>query len=99
MQRVLKFVKYLPELGWDVTVLSTSSRAYAVTDESLLDDVPAEVRVVRTTEIPTIALRRRLLNPAHRLRVPGLIDYIGWPDDTSGWLPFATLRGFVSHVS
>ena len=50
MQRVLKFVKYLPELGWDVTVLTTSSRAYPVTDESLLEDVPAEVRVVRTTE-------------------------------------------------
>ena len=48
VQRVLKFVKYLPEFGWDVTVLTSSSRAYAVTDESLLADVPPEVRVVRT---------------------------------------------------
>jgi glycosyltransferase involved in cell wall biosynthesis len=93
VQRVLKFVRYLPELGWDVTVLTTSSRAYGVIDESLLGDVPAEVRVVRTAEFPTIALRRRLLNPAHRLRTPGLIDYVGWPDDTSGWLPFATAEG------
>ncbi len=93
VQRVLKFVKYLPEQGWDVTVLTTSSRAYAITDESLLGDVPPEVRVARTPEIPAITLRRRLLNPAHRLRIPGLIDYIGWPDDTSGWFPFATAKG------
>lgn len=93
MQRVLKFIKYLPELGWDVTVLTTSSRAYAVTDASLLADVPPEVRVVRTTEIPTIALRRWLLNPAHRLRIPGVVDYVGWPDETSGWVPFAIAEG------
>jgi glycosyltransferase involved in cell wall biosynthesis len=93
VQRVLKFVKYLPELGWDVTVLTTSSLAYAITDPSLLRDVPPGVRVTRTIEIPAIALRRRLLNPAHRLRIPGLIDYVGWPDDTSGWLPFATAEG------
>ena len=90
MQRVLKFVKYLPQLGWDVTVVTTRSRAYGVIDESLLGDVPAEVRVQRTTELSTIALRRRLHNPAHRLGMPGLIDYVGWPDDTAGWVPFAT---------
>ena len=97
MQRVLKFVKYLPQLGWEVTVLTTNSRAYPVTDASLLGDVPAGVRVVRAPEIPTIALRRRLLNPAHRLRIPGVIDYVGWPDDAAGWLPFATATGFGSR--
>lgn len=93
VQRVLKFVKYLPEFGWDVTVLTSSSRAYGVIDESLLADVPPEVRVVRAPELPTIELRRRLLNPAHRLRIPGAIDYVGWPDDVAGWLPFATATG------
>jgi glycosyltransferase involved in cell wall biosynthesis len=94
VQRVLKFVKYLPQLGWDVTVLTTSSRSYPVTDDSLLADVPAEVRVARTTtELPAITLRRWLLNPAQRLRMSGLIEYVGWPDDTSGWLPFAAADG------
>ena len=74
-----------------MTVVTTRSRAYGVIDESLLGDVPAEVRVQRTTELSTIALRRRLHNPAHRLGMPGLIHHARAAlDDTAGWVPFAT---------
>jgi glycosyltransferase involved in cell wall biosynthesis len=90
--RVLKFVKYLPELGWDVTVITSGEQAhwYGVRDESLLADIPAGVRVVRAPEIPVAQLRRRLTNPLARLRAPMLAQYVGWPDATAGWLPAAT---------
>jgi glycosyltransferase involved in cell wall biosynthesis len=90
--RVLKFVKYLPELGWDVTVITSGERArwYGVRDESLLADIPAGVRVVRAPEIPLAQLRRRLTNPLARLGAPMLTQYVGWPDATAGWLPAAT---------
>jgi glycosyltransferase involved in cell wall biosynthesis len=90
--RVLKFVKYLPELGWDVTVITSDAASswYGVHDESLLADVPPGVRVIRCGEISVPRIRERLLNPLTRLRVPGLLPYVGWPDVTCGWLPSAT---------
>jgi glycosyltransferase involved in cell wall biosynthesis len=90
--RVLKFVKYLPDLGWDVTVVTSDGDRswYGVRDESLLEDVPPGVRVVRCAELPVPRIRERLLNPLTRLRLQALLPYVGWPDTTAGWLPSAT---------
>ena len=90
--RILKFVKFLPQLGWDVTVITSgrASRWYGVRDDSLLADVPASVQVLRPSELPIASIRRRLRPPLERLGVPGLAHCIGWPDETSGWLPLAT---------
>jgi glycosyltransferase involved in cell wall biosynthesis len=90
--RVLKFVKYLPQLGWDVTVVTSDGARswYGVRDESLLADIPSEVRVVRCREIAVPRIQERLLNPMTRLRLAGLLPYVGWPDTTAGWMPAAT---------
>jgi glycosyltransferase involved in cell wall biosynthesis len=90
---VLKFVKYLPELGWDVTVVTSGRQAgwYGVRDESLLADVPSSVRVVRAPEMPIARLRQRLATPLTRLKVPTLTQFVGWPDAMAGWLPGATI--------
>jgi glycosyltransferase involved in cell wall biosynthesis len=90
--RVLKFVKYLPALGWDVTVVTCDGDRswYGVRDESLLADVPDEVRVIRCGEIAAPRVRERLLNPLTRLHAAGLLPYVGWPDDAAGWMPAAT---------
>ena len=50
---MLKFVKYLPELGWDVTVLTSRSAWYGVRDVSQLAEIPDTVRVVRAGEVPS----------------------------------------------
>jgi glycosyltransferase involved in cell wall biosynthesis len=94
--RVLKFVKYLPALGWDVTVITSGRQArwYGVRDESLLADIPPGVRVLRAPEIPVAQLRRRLLTPLTRLGAPMLTQYVGWPDVTAGWLPTAAAAAF-----
>jgi glycosyltransferase involved in cell wall biosynthesis len=91
MPRVLKFVKYLPELGWDVTVLTgpLMSHSYDVRDETMLAEVPASVRVVRTPELSAVRVRRRLQSPLLRLRIPQAEHFVGWPDEISGWLPGA----------
>ena len=91
VSRVLKFVKYLPEVGWDVTALTSGSSWYGVRDESLLAEIPPGVRVVRAGELPIAQTRRRLINPLHRLGLDQLAHYIGWPDETCGWLPAATV--------
>ncbi len=45
--RALKFAKYLPENGWLPVVLTCSNPGSWLRDESLLDDVPAGVRVYK----------------------------------------------------
>ncbi|WP_231493358.1 glycosyltransferase family 4 protein [Alicyclobacillus macrosporangiidus] len=50
VQRPLKFARYLGGFGWKVTVL-TSADVYAATmDPSLLQEVPADVTVVRVSD-------------------------------------------------
>ena len=89
--RMLKFVKYLPEFGWDVAVVTgaTTNRWYAARDEGLLTEVPASVHVVRARELPVAPLRRKLVGPLQRLKVGRLNSYLAWPDETIGWAPFA----------
>ncbi len=48
VQRVLKFVRYLPEFGWDPAVLTVEGADYPARDESLLAEIPESVPVVRT---------------------------------------------------
>lgn len=47
VQRVTKFAKYLPSCGVETTVLTAENPSVPIRDESLLRDVPAEVKVVR----------------------------------------------------
>ncbi len=48
VQRWLKFVKYFPQFGWKPTVITTIGGDYPAIDESLLAEVSAEVKVIRT---------------------------------------------------
>ena len=48
VQRVLKFVKYLPEYGWEPLVLTVKDAEFPARDESLLHDIPSQVKIYRT---------------------------------------------------
>ena len=48
VQRVLKFVKYLPEFGWEPIVLTVKDGDFPARDESLLDEIPKDTKVYRT---------------------------------------------------
>lgn len=58
VQRVTKFVKYLPECGWDCSVLTVANPSVPVLDPSLCDEIPSEtlIRLARTLE-PGYALK------------------------------------------
>ncbi|MBL0741343.1 glycosyl transferase [Chryseolinea lacunae] len=47
VQRWLKFVKYLPGLGWTPYVFTPENPAFDIRDESLARNVPPEARVIR----------------------------------------------------
>jgi len=60
VQRVLKFVRYLPEFGWDPAVLTVSDADYPARDESLLAEIPAGVPVLRTSIPEPYTVYRKL---------------------------------------
>jgi hypothetical protein len=51
--RPLKFCRYLPEFGWQPTVLAPHRRAYEEFDEGTLDSIPADTAVVRAFALDT----------------------------------------------
>jgi glycosyltransferase involved in cell wall biosynthesis len=85
VQRILKFSQYLPELGWDVQVLTMNVKAYG-----------DSVNNAQLAEIPKSVLVRRAfaLNTALHLSIKG--RYFSWmalPDRWMSWIPFGFFTG------
>lgn len=51
VQRWLKFVKYLVDFGWNVTVITPAEGSYPFEDQSLCDEIPDAVQEIRTKTI------------------------------------------------
>jgi glycosyltransferase involved in cell wall biosynthesis len=58
VQRAAKFTKYLPEHGWDVSVLTVSNPSVPLSDNSLLSDIPPQ----------TVIRRAKTLEPDYRMK-------------------------------
>lgn len=56
VQRWLKFVKYLPEKGWNAIVVTPENGSYPNTDQTLLDDIPSTVQIERTKTLEPFRL-------------------------------------------
>jgi len=48
VQRWLKFAKYLPEFGWEPIIYTPENPSYPLVDESLLQEVPDGIKMVKT---------------------------------------------------
>ncbi len=103
VQRMSKFVKYLPDSGWDVTVVTTRPRGYFAYDATLEEELRREgVRIVRTRSIdPT-----RLFGSKSVVSLPGesrrrslnmLTGFLLVPDNKVGWYPFAYRAALREH--
>ena len=56
VQRTAKFVRYLPEFGWEPTVLTVKPIHYYAHDKTLLDEV-ADRRIIRTDSMDPLRLQ------------------------------------------
>jgi glycosyltransferase involved in cell wall biosynthesis len=56
VQRVSKFVKYLPSLGWEPVVLTVKDIDYFSRDDSLLKELPESARIYRTGSFDPLRL-------------------------------------------
>ncbi len=98
--RPLSFVKYLPGLSWEVTVITPRAGEFWISDPSLEWEIPPEVRVVRTGSLSASRLLNRFSSGSGRnkaARSSGrfeilrkLGELILLPDTYVGWVPFAT---------
>ncbi len=99
VQRVAKFVRYLPDHGWHPTVLTVTPGAYFAYDPTLLAEVEtAGVEVVRTASWdPT-----RLFGGGTTVALPDERKRRWWaalnhmvfvPDNKVGWWPHAVRAG------
>jgi glycosyltransferase involved in cell wall biosynthesis len=92
VQRTLKFVKYLPEYGYDPVVVTTRAADYEARDPSLLAEVPPRTRLVRA---PDPALLRWAITGFDYLGWPLLRALAGWPDPAAAWIPAATVSAIA----
>lgn len=60
VQRVLKFVKYLPDFGWQPIVLTVQDGDFPARDESLMAEIPPHATVYRTKIFEPYRLYRKL---------------------------------------
>ncbi|GMQ81532.1 MAG: glycosyltransferase family 4 protein [Rhodothermia bacterium] len=98
VQRVSKFVKYLPEFGWDVSVLTIKPGSYFAYDTSLLQDVERPGVVIHRT----VSLDPTRMFPKREVGMPGetgrrlftrISQILFQPDNKIGWYPFALRKG------
>jgi glycosyltransferase involved in cell wall biosynthesis len=88
VQRPLKFAKYLPELGWQPTVLTGGTGARYIHDPSLVADIPAGLQVERAYVFEPW----RPLLRSHRFTLL-LNHWLTLPDRQIGWFPLAYRQG------
>ncbi len=62
VQRTSKFVKYLPEFGWQPIVLTVSGETSVEVDHSLMEELPNELPVYRAPDINLVYFLRRVVS-------------------------------------
>ena len=95
VQRVAGFAKYLPEYGWDVSVITAKPAGYFAYDEGLRQEVEAAgAQVYATRSLDPTRLfgkKQAVALPAesNRHRFAKASQYLFVPDNKVGWIPFA----------
>ncbi|MFC1568631.1 glycosyltransferase [bacterium] len=104
VQRAAKFAKYLPEFGWNPTILTVKDIYYYHEDQSLIDEVK-HCNIVRTTSLDPLRLKwifhRKEYNAHKRNTESNMINskinrfifpWLFIPDTKILWFPFALIK-------
>jgi hypothetical protein len=84
--RTLKFIKYLRGFGWDPLILTIpANTAKRVSDNSLLEEIPADVEIHR----PFFRDYRKIIPGELAKLLKPLLDRIHFPDKYIQWNHFA----------
>lgn len=106
-QRTLKFVRYLPDFGWEPHVLTVRNSHYLVTDKTLKNQISSQTRIIHSHAILPAQFFRRITNhetgqnsssrrrgvSPFAIAKKALYASLFVPDEYIGWYPFAVRRG------
>lgn len=82
--RTLKFVRYLPEFGYEPIVLTVNPRAYQAVDQSLTYQLPKDLTIRRAFA----------LNAKRHLSFRGsYFQFMALPDPIASWIPAGIIEG------
>jgi len=70
VQRALKFVKYLPQSGWQPFVLTVKNPDSPVEDKSLEADIPKECKVYKTKSIEPFEFYKKFIGRNKNDKIP-----------------------------
>ena len=70
VQRVLKFAKYLPQFGWEPHILTVENGDAPIIDESLLDDIPEECKVYKTSAFEPYNIYKKFTGKTQDEKIP-----------------------------
>ena len=95
VQRSLKFVKYLPQTGWQPIVISVRPISYYVYDSSLLKEVPSTVVIYRTHSLDPLRVSSILLGDARRATAPRQVSHPVYSSNSRLTRAYRAVRPFV----
>lgn len=73
VQRVLKFVKYLPEMGWQPVILTVMKGEYPQLDETLQDEIPPGLKVYKSKSLEPFHLYKSFTGKDINEKIPTYI--------------------------
>ncbi|MBU0559464.1 MAG: glycosyltransferase family 4 protein [Bacteroidetes bacterium] len=73
VQRVLKFVKYLPQFGWEPIVLTVEKGNYPSIDYDLINEIPVGCKVYRTKIFEPFELYSKITGKSTGEKIPTFV--------------------------
>lgn len=90
VQRALKFVKYLPQFGWQPIVLTVQNPDSPVDDKTLLNDIPPECKVYKTKSVEPFDLYKILTGKKKSQKIPSDViansKNLSFPEKVLRWI-------------
>ena len=73
VQRWLKFVKYLPEFGWEPTIFTPENPDFSLQDESLMKDIDPNLEVIRFPIWEPFGIYKKLFKSSSKTVKQGIV--------------------------
>lgn len=89
VQRVLKFAKYLPQMGWEPIILTVRNGDYSAIDQSLLFDIPDGIKIFSTDHFSPLAVYKPLVGLKKDTRLPTALitkNSAGFRNKLASWI-------------
>jgi len=74
VQRWLKFAKYLSKTKWEPIIYTPENPDFSIQDESLLEEIPADIKVLKRKIWEPYSVARKLFGKKHTVSSSGIVD-------------------------